>query len=294
MNLITVYNNDPGLISGDFDIFLLAREGLSSHYQHETTNLIETIELIHAQNKKAYGYINRFIFENEMEQVLSSINELIDLNVDGFLVNDFGLFLKLRELGFKKPILLATNTTITNHLELEFLSEQGFDGVLTARELTFQEIVDMAKDHSNLMIVPIFGHQIISTSRRQLITAYADLIDKELESNVIYKLRESTRQDYFLVLQDETGTHIFDEKLFVGFSGLNELLDNGVSRFLVDSFNLSTDDLLQVADLLRKIKTQELSDKRALDLYCQNHPQITVTKALWELKTTDKKEGVTA
>ncbi|HHX52587.1 MAG TPA: hypothetical protein GX703_03600 [Erysipelothrix sp.] len=292
MNLITVYNNDPELISGEFDIFLLAREGLSSHYQHETTNLIDTIEMIHKQNKKAYGLINRFIFEDEMDIVKERMNELIDLDIDGFVVNDFGLFYILRDLGFEKPISLVTNTTMTNHLEIRVLANQGFDKVLTARELTFEEIIELAKTVADSMIVPIFGHQIISTSRRQLITAYSDLIEKELESYQVYRLRESNRKDYFLVYQDETGTHIFDEKLFIGFEGVQELIKHNVSMFWVDSFNLSTQQLIDAAKSLKLLSLNQIDATMAINDFLNKYPQTSMSTALWTLKTAEKKEDL--
>lgn len=292
MNLIAVYNNDPALINSEIDTFLLARNGLSSHYQHETTNLHQTIEMIHELNKKAYAWVNRFIFEDEMESVTHQLSEMIDLNIDGFFVNDFGLLLVLRDLGFEKPISLVTNTTITNHMEVDFLVNEGFDKVLIARELTYDEIIQLASKHSSSMIVPIFGHQIISTSRRQLISAYSDLIDKSLQSDKVYRLRESTRQDYFYVLQDETGTHIFDEKVMIGFNGVKEFVSLGINDFLIDTFNLSTDQISDAASLIKQIDTNQLVSNEAIDLYLSKYPQLSMTTALWTLKTTEKKEDI--
>lgn len=290
MKLLVPYNNDVSLLESDFDIFLLSQEGLNSHYQHETTDVAQTIQNIHALNKEVYGWINRFIFETEMDEVTNKIVELIHHGVDGFMVNDFGLFLKLKEIGFDKPILLSTDTTITNHLEVKFLIESGFDKVVTARELTFDELIDLSKEVSQSMIVPIFGHQIISTSRRQLLKAYGDLVQKQYDQNHIYQLRESTRSDQFLVYEDETGTHIFDQKVFVGFHGLKQLVEHHVNAYLIDSFNIETKTLVLVSKLLKQIGINEITPQEATVQISEISPNTEFTTALWHLKTTDKKE----
>ncbi len=287
MRLLVPYTNDITLIDSDYDIFLIIQKGLNSHYQQETENVKETIELMHQKGKLAFGWINRFIFEPEMDKTVQHINQLIDDGVDGFIVNDFGLLLKLRELNFDKEIILSTDTTITNQLEVNFLIEQGFDKVMSARELTLEELIEIG---SPQLVVPIFGHQIISTSRRQLLSAYGDLLNQQYESNRVYQLKESTRQDHFLLIQDETGTHIFDQKVFVGFEGLNKLLETKIDSYFVDHFNLSTDLLIFVGKLLVEIKNQTITPSQALDLLMETYPDLETTSALWYLKTTEKKE----
>lgn len=287
MRLLVPYTNDITLIDSDYDIFLIIQKGLNSHYQQETENVKETIELMHQKGKLAFGWINRFIFEPEMDKTVQHINQLIDDGVDGFIVNDFGLLLKLRELNFDKEIILSTDTTITNQLEVNFLIEQGFDKVMSARELTLEELIEIG---SPQLVVPIFGHQIISTSRRQLLSAYGDLLNQQYESNFVYQLKESTRQDHFLLIQDETGTHIFDQKVFVGFEGLNKLLETKIDSYFVDHFNLSTDLLIFVGKLLVEIKNQTITPSQALDLLMETYPDLETTSALWYLKTTEKKE----
>lgn len=290
MKLFVVYNNDLALLDSQYDVFLLTQKGFNSHYQYETTNIGETINLIHEKGKLAYGWINRFIFEPEMEKTIEKAKSLIDLGLDGFVVNDFGLLLKLKEIGFDKPIILSTDTTITNHLEIDFLIEQGFSQVVTARELTYDELLELGKTVGQKMVVPIFGHQIISTSRRQLLTAYSDLIDRVYESNHVYHLKESTREDRFLLIQDETGTHIFDEKVFSGVDKVSSLLDLGVDHYWIDSFNLRTELLSDVAYYLKQIASGLMSDRDAMQELLDKYPDLNPTTALWFMKTTDKKE----
>ncbi len=287
MRLIVPYTNDERLIDSDYDVFLIIQKGLNSHYQQETKNVKETINLVHQKGKLAFGWINRFIFEPEMQKTVEQMMKLINAGVDGFIVNDFGLLLKLRELKFEKEIILSTDTTITNKLEVDFLIEEGFDKVMSARELTLEELIEMG---SPQVVVPIFGHQIISTSRRQLLSAYGDLLNQDYESNHVYQLKESTRQDHFLLIQDETGTHIFDQKVFVGFEGLSTLLDTGIDSFFIDHFNLSTSLLILVAKLLVAIKDQSITPSQALHQLMDAYPNLETTSALWYLKTTDKKE----
>lgn len=287
MRLIVPYTNDERLIDSDYDVFLIIQKGINSHYQQETKNVKETIDLVHQKGKLAFGWINRFIFEPEMQKTVEQMMKLINAGVDGFIVNDFGLLLKLRELKFEKEIILSTDTTITNKLEVDFLIEEGFDKVMSARELTLEEIIEIG---SPQVVVPIFGHQIISTSRRQLLSAYGDLLNQDFESNHVYQLKESTRQDHFLLIQDETGTHIFDQKVFVGFEGLSTLLDTGIDSFFIDHFNLSTSLLILVAKLLVAIKDKSITPSQALHQLMDAYPNLETTSALWYLKTTDKKE----
>lgn len=289
MKLLIPYNNDVRLLEGSYDTILLAHKDLSSH-SVITDNILETIDLIHTHDKKAYMNINRFLFEPEIENATTIIKEMIKGNIDGFVVNDFGLLIILKRLGFTGDIVLNTDTTMTNHKEIMALVEEGFKQVVIARELTIDEIIELSNTLKEMIIVPIFGHQIISTSRRALLSAYGAQVNKTYHQNHIYKLRESTRDDYFLGIEDATGLHIFDEKVLNGFSELPTLLENNASSFLMDSFGLETEVLLLADSLLRQLENKEITNEEAEEKFMSAYPNITLTQALWHTKTTDKKE----
>lgn len=240
-----------------------------------------------------YLKVNKFFFEPEIEGLNDLLKSVIETQLTGIILSDFGVFTLLKELEYEGEIILETDTTMTSSNDINVLYEAGFNEMVVARELTLEEISEIAEKTLRPISVHVFGHQVMSTSRRHLLSAYNEQVGTNLKQNTRYSMREKTRPNsHYLVTEDENGTHMFDGEVLNGLADAHRLMSEAFRHLIIDSFNLSDDVIFDVGDTLALIShnlsnTQQLSEE-----FEKRHPEIRFGRALWDTKTSETKENV--
>lgn len=268
MKLVDYSDN---LLNSQADCFLLYIEKYSCMNDRliKIAELNQVINKIHNVDKKCYLVVNRFLFEDEIVDCIQFLDFYRNL-VDGYYIFDFGILKALRSLGNDLDIIINTNTTMTNHLDIKVLLDCGANYVVLARELTLEELLTIGNKLNAQVIVPIFGHQIISSSRRLLLDSYNQELNLNLKSNYVYSMIEESRHDPFLLFQDQFSTNVFDGKVLNGIEYINLFRENNIQNFLFDGFNLSDNLLLKALN--------------------EEYLEIDDTNGLWFKKTSERKE----
>ena len=108
-------------------------------------------EYAHRYGATVHVTINTIIYNDEFEETLALVRELVDVGVDAFLLQDMGLMSKVKEIVPDTVALHASTQCDTRTWEkAQWLSQQGFDRVVLARELSAEEISDIHKRLPNL------------------------------------------------------------------------------------------------------------------------------------------------
>lgn len=309
-------------LNSEADILLVGHRHWSMHQPEALENeaFFEAIHLIKKAGKKAFLWLNRFVFEPELEACLAFLDDVKD-KVDGFLVNDLGVMYALREKAYQGEIYLHTDTMITSAEDAEVFLSSGFDKVVLARELTLEEYRSIAKKIPGKLIVSLFGHQVISSSRRPLLSAYLEETNLSIDKNALYKMQEEKRQDFFYVLEDDAGFHVYDGKYLQAIEELPQLLQSGFEDFLFEEIalpknhtfvalelaqtlkhlfkekgHLSEDQCVQMTKELYEAAKKKLLEKSSVEnvetILEEFENDAFVTKALWYTKTIEVKEAL--
>ena len=108
-------------------------------------------EYAHRYGATVHVTINTIIYNDEFEETMALVRELVDVGVDAFLLQDMGLMSKVREIVPDTVALHASTQCDTRTWEkAQWLSQQGFDRVVLARELSAEEISDIHRRLPNL------------------------------------------------------------------------------------------------------------------------------------------------
>ena len=103
-------------------------------------------EYAHRYGASVHVTINTIIYNDEFEETLTLVRDLVDVGVDAFLLQDMGLMSKVKEIVPDTIALHASTQCDTRTWEkAQWLSQQGFDRVVLARELSAEEINDIHK-----------------------------------------------------------------------------------------------------------------------------------------------------
>lgn len=98
------------------------------------------IDYTHIHGKRLYLTVNTLIKENELSDVFSYIKACYMAGIDAFIVQDLGLFKMIREYFPDALIHCSTQMNITSYHAAAFMKNLGASRVVTAREMSIEEI----------------------------------------------------------------------------------------------------------------------------------------------------------
>lgn len=113
--------------------------------------LLACIRYAHLFQRKVYLAVNTLVKEAELEELPSFLAPLADAGLDGVIIQDFGVFHKVREHFPSLPLHVSTQMTVTGVYGALLMQEQGVVRIVPARELTLDEIREL-KERTNLEI----------------------------------------------------------------------------------------------------------------------------------------------
>ncbi|OQY10543.1 MAG: hypothetical protein B6I28_00825 [Fusobacteriia bacterium 4572_132] len=130
----------------------------------EMEELLKKIDEAHLRGVKIYLTLNTLMKDIEIESIYGNIKKLYEQGIDAIIVQDFGVFYFLKKNFKDIEIHASTQMTVTNHVEAKFLQECGFDRVVLARELSFEEIKRIRKEVEIDLEIFVSGALCISYS----------------------------------------------------------------------------------------------------------------------------------
>ena len=109
--------------------------------------LLEAIDYAHLHHRKLYLTVNTLFKEKELnEQLYDYLLPYYKQGLDAVIVQDMGAFAFIHERFQDLEIHTSTQMTVTNRYGAQMMKELGAKRVVTAREMSFAEIEDIAKN----------------------------------------------------------------------------------------------------------------------------------------------------
>ena len=204
------------------------------------SELEEAVSYCHDKNVKTYITLNSIIFENEVQIFKNYLEEIKHINFDGFIVSDPAA-IKLISNYFKEPgIHISTQVNVTNSLGVNMYSELGAKRVNIAREIKFDDLKQIIKNTSIEVEVFVHGALCISHSGRCMLSKYMagrDANKGECAHSCRWKyylLEEERPNMFFNIIQDNSGTFIYNSRDLCLLGKLELLVDAGVSAIKIE------------------------------------------------------------
>ncbi|MFK5892997.1 MAG: peptidase U32 family protein [Pseudomonadota bacterium] len=117
------------------------------------------IRLAHKNNCEVFLTLNIIILESEFPALIALLNKLVNSNIDGVIVQDFGLFYILSKYYSTLKIHASTQLTTHNEGQIKVLSQLAASRVNLSRELNLDEIKDLSTiAHKNNLLTEVFVH----------------------------------------------------------------------------------------------------------------------------------------
>ncbi len=113
--------------------------------------LEKAVKIAHSFNKKVFLTANAHYYSNEQYPLLlKEIQKAVNIGIDGLVVSDIALILKLKEMGIKTEIIISTGGATLNSETAKFYAEIGATRIVLPRHVTIPEISNIIKDCPNI------------------------------------------------------------------------------------------------------------------------------------------------
>jgi putative protease len=119
-------------------------------------SLDELIGFLHRRGVKGYVTLNTLIFTSELAGVEEIVRRVARAGVDAVLIQDLGLVRLVREICPDLPIHASTQMTLTSAETIAMVQRLGVERVVLARELSIDEIGEIARQTT--MPLEVFVH----------------------------------------------------------------------------------------------------------------------------------------
>ncbi len=200
------------------------------------------IDFAHERGRKVYVTANILAHNRDIAEAEDYFRELSHTGADAVIISDPGLFEISKEINPDMEIHISTQANNTNYRTFLFWYKLGAKRVVSARELSLEEIKEIRRNIPDDLEIESFVHgaMCISYSGRCLLSSF--MAGRDANQGACthpcrwkYSLMEEKRPgEYFPVTENERGTYIFNSKDLCMIEHIPELLGAGIDSLKIE------------------------------------------------------------
>ena len=231
-------------------------------------DMSEGVRFAHEHGVKVYVTANILAHNQDLEGVRKYFEELREIGPDALIISDPGVYQIAKEVCPEIERHISTQANNTNYGTYQFWYQMGAKGVVTARELSLEEIREIRSRIPEDMEIETFIHgaMCISYSGRCLLSNYLTGRDSNQGACTHpcrwkYSVMEESRPgEYFPVYENERGTFIFNSKDLCMIEHIPDLINAGIDSFKIEGRMKTALYVATVARTYRKAIDDYLKD----------------------------------
>ena len=237
----------------------------------------EGIAFAHEHDVKVYVTANILAHNDDLEGVREYFQELKEIKPDALIIADPAIFEIAGEICPEIERHISTQANNTNYGTFNFWHKLGATRVVTARELSLEEIKEIRANISDDLEIETFVHgaMCISYSGRCLLSNF--MVGRDANRGACthpcrwkYSIVEETRPGEVMpVFENERGTYIFNSKDLCMIEHIPELLESGIDSLKIEGRMKTALYVATVARTYRKAIDDYQKDPK---LYEENMP----------------------
>lgn len=255
-------------LSKYIDGLILSLKNYSS--QSYLTYTFEEIEQIIKDNpdKEIFINLNKNFFNDEIESLKEILLKIDKLNVKGIFFYDLAILQLKKECNLKTDLIWSQTYMVNNYKTCNYYHSKGVKYALLSKEITLEEIKEMITKSKIEAMVETVSMPSVAFSKRKLLTNYYHNLNKEAKKNLV--VTEKATNEEYQVLEDETGTNFFLNKITNATSIIKELYSCNCPYIILREYGIDHDLFKELL-----IDTQKYIESK-----CQDEEYINKYKSL--------------
>lgn len=268
------------------DGFILGLKDFSvDYYEFDILEIKEIVSLY--SNKSFFVVINKNIFNSELSILEKYLNELNSLNIKGILFYDMSVLYLKNKNNLGVDLVWNQTHMVTNYNTCNYYYSKGVKYAFVCGEITLDEILELSNKTNTSLMVQIVGHQVMSHSRRGLLTNY---YASKGTKNTSFSKVISERDEKYIVKENNAGTTFKTGKILNAIPYIEKLKENNISYGVVDEDFIEKDLVIDVLKLIREINNNyniEQNIKKSYELIGSD-TSFLFKKTIYKVKKGDK------
>jgi len=229
----------------------------------------EAVDICHENGVKLYVCINTSLKEAEINYLKITMPLIKDSGADAVIVSDLGAVKIAADCGI--DVHMSVQANITNTEASNLLSKLGVTRTILSRELSIQEIRQIANDSKLDVEVFVHGAMCVAVSGRCFLSSYLynksancgdclqpcrkewKIISEDKDEFIIGNEQISTTQNKWL--DNDPSTHIMSPKDLCMLEHIPLLIESGVKVFKIEGRARPADYVATVTRIYREAIT---------------------------------------
>ena len=235
----------------------------------------EGIAFAHAHGVRVYVTANILAHNRDLDGVRAYFEELKEIGPDALIISDPGVYQIAKEVCPEIERHISTQANNTNYGTYLFWHSLGAKRVVSARELSLEELKEIRSKIPEEMEIETFVHgaMCISYSGRCLLSNFFTGRDANQGACTHpcrwkYAVMEESRPgEYFPVYENERGTYIFNSKDLCMIEHIPDLVEAGIDSFKIEGRMKTALYVATVARTYRKAIDDYLEDPKLYEAH---------------------------
>lgn len=236
LKVAVTYGADAVYIGGD----MYGLRAKAKNFSME--DMKEGIRFAHEHGKKVYVTANITAHNKDMEGIAEYFKELKKIKPDALIISDPGVFDIAKEICPELDVHISTQANNVNYRTYRFWHRLGATRVVSARELSIEEIGEIRKNIPDELEIETFIHgaMCISYSGRCLLSNYFTGRDANLGACThpcrwkYYIVEENRPGEYLPIEENERGTYIFNSKDLCMIEHIPDIINAGINSLKIE------------------------------------------------------------
>ncbi len=236
LKVAVLYGADAVYIGGEAFSLRAAADNFSYD------DMRQGIDFARGRGKKVYVTANILAHNNDLREAEEYFGALSKVKPDALIISDPGMFEIAKKVCPDMELHISTQANNTNYATFNFWHSQGAKRVVSARELSLNELREIRDNIPDDLEIETFVHgaMCISYSGRCLLSNFMTSRDANQGACTHpcrwkYSIVEEERPgEYMPVFENERGTYIFNSKDLCMIEYIPELLSVGIDSLKVE------------------------------------------------------------
>lgn len=216
-------------------------------------------DFAHKFEVECFTCVNKLMHNKELDELEQYLISLDSIGVDGVIFSDLSVPFILEKIGSKMKSIYSTETTITNSSFTRFANNNSIYGIETAKEITLDEVNEIANEKSSHVMVQIHGHLYMYQSIRRMVDNFSEFQNKDMNREELYLYDEERKRTYPLI-QNEQGTHMLANNNLAMVHKLDGLDLGAIDSLRIDPLLYTPTQYNQIVELYVKALKQLSND----------------------------------
>ena len=192
--------------------------------------------------------VDKIIENDELDSLHHTLDELLKMEYDYFMCTDMAVLAYFKNKNMLNKIIYSSSKMIASLNEASYYVNQGIIPVPSS-EISYDELKDICKLDN--ICLTVYGYLDIFYSKRKLLSLFNDYQGKKAPFTFknSYKIKEESRNEFNEILENENGSFIFSDFIYMIYRELNELKP----KFLkINSYNIPKANLFKIIDIYQE------------------------------------------